>query len=536
MILPATATYMRSVIALFAISALTMMACATSNDATSDDTSEDALTAGAVTAQVEAALMVRNPRERGKTWTITSGNTLSGDWLLQVPVANTWGRNSIAAPRGGGARDADFGLASCSSDRDCGGGACVALDATKKSSDAATSNLCVGHSDSILDEIYNVMTSANNTLDVSTLTAPTGRFLATMRNAMTVLSAKSQPITVRFLVGEFPHHEADPAGLLRDLTRDVKPGSPLRVTVGGHRRTPTSWNHSKIIAVDGREAIIGGMNLWSDHYLDENPVHDVSTHVQGPIAATAQIFVNQLWSVVCSNGNLKGNQDNRCPREFAGSTDAGGGNVKMIGIGRTGDGGQGINRNPADTALIAMMDSARSSIRISQQDIGSVKVFLGGVLPDPYLDAWTRAAIRGVDVTITVSNEGSFGGSGTTDADSYSNGWSLDDLWNGLVRRADELWPDHLADLCAHVHFQTLRASSAATWANGKPLANHAKVIIVDDQAHYVGSQNLYDADLAEFGVIVDDRAATQKFIAEYYDKVDQFSRVTRFRDNRSCR
>jgi hypothetical protein len=59
--------------------------------------------------------------------------------------------------------------------------------------------------------------------------------------------------------------------------------------------------------------------------------------------------------------------------------------------------------------------------------------------------------------------------------------------------------------------------------------------VIVDDQAHYVGSQNLYDANLAEFGVVVDDQAATQKFIADYYSKLLQFSKPTTFLDA-SCR
>src|SRR5262249_23489512 len=187
---------------------------------------------------------------------------------------------------------------------------------------------------------------------------------------------------------------------------------------------------------------------------------------------------------------------------------------RMTGGGRLGIGQpDGLNRDPSDTALVAMMDAATSSIRIAQQDIGSIRFpfSFSGVLPMPYLDAWTRAAIRGVDVTVVVSNDKSFGGTGTSQADSYSNGWSLQELWNGLVQRAGELFPDRLADLCKHVHFAHLRSSAAATWADGRPLANHAKVVIVDDQAHYVGSQNLYDADLAEFGVIVDDQASTQK-------------------------
>jgi hypothetical protein len=68
------------------------------------------------------------------------------------------------------------------------------------------------------------------------------------------------------------------------------------------------------------------------------------------------------------------------------------------------------------------------------------------------------------------------------------------------------------------------------------PLANHAKVVIVDDQAHYVGSQNLYDtkgpgANLADYGVIVDDQASTKQFISDYYSKLASFSQTTTYTD-----
>jgi phosphatidylserine/phosphatidylglycerophosphate/cardiolipin synthase-like enzyme len=80
-----------------------------------------------------------------------------------------------------------------------------------------------------------------------------------------------------------------------------------------------------------------------------------------------------------------------------------------------------------------------------------------------------------------------------------------------------------------------MRPAASPTWASGMPYANHSKVVIVDDQAHYVGSQNLYDADLAEFGVIIDDQPSTQKLIADYWTKLAQFSTQTTYVD-RECR
>jgi phosphatidylserine/phosphatidylglycerophosphate/cardiolipin synthase-like enzyme len=46
--------------------------------------------------------------------------------------------------------------------------------------------------------------------------------------------------------------------------------------------------------------------------------------------------------------------------------------------------------------------------------------------------------------------------------------------------------------------------SVGATWANGQPFSNHAKLVAVDDEAFYIGSQNLYPGRFQELGVIVE--------------------------------
>jgi len=59
-----------------------------------------------------------------------------------------------------------------------------------------------------------------------------------------------------------------------------------------------------------------------------------------------------------------------------------------------------------------------------------------------------------------------------------------------------------------------------ADWAKEKIIANHAKFFVVDDIAYYIGSQNLYIANLAEWGLIVDDEAQTRKVLQEYWEPV----------------
>ena len=472
--------------------ALGLLASAVACTGTQDDdaaTDESAVTTGWVTSEVQQRLRVSNPRDEGTLWAVTNGNLLTPDAILQMPRGDFWGQASVPA----------------------------------------------NHSDYILDEIYGVMTRAQNTLDITSLWVPTGKYMDTMRKALGELDKKNSQVYVRFLFGGYPGYEPDLAATLKELTRDMRHATYMHVSVGTYWTSANTWNHSKIIAADGREAIVGGMNLNDRHYLGADPVHDMSLHLRGPVTVTAQNYVNELWKDPCADGKVASIRGVTCPKPFvmAPSSSAPLGNVRMIPVGRTGH----SFHNPSDTALVAMMDMAKNggSIKISQQDIGSYKIVGGGVLPDAYLDAFTRAARRGVDVTVVVSNDESYGGGTHDKDDAYFNDWSLQDLWNGLVRRADQQWPGNLANLCKHVHFARLRASASPTWASGMPYANHAKVVIVDDQAHYVGSQNLYDADLAEFGVIVDDQPATQRMISEYWNKLAQFSVPTTYVD-RACR
>ncbi len=80
------------------------------------------------------------------------------------------------------------------------------------------------------------------------------------------------------------------------------------------------------------------------------------------------------------------------------------------------------------------------------------------------------------------------------------------------------------ATLCAHLHVAPLSATGQSAWADGRGFALHAKVVEVDDTAFYVGSQNLYIANLAEFGLIVDDASTTQDFEAQFLNNVVSYS------------
>lgn len=118
-----------------------------------------------------------------------------------------------------------------------------------------------------------------------------------------------------------------------------------------------------------------------------------------------------------------------------------------------------------------------------------------------YADWWTEAFYDG----IVRAKE--HGGLFTT---SYSHGWSPAETaqkMGEIMKAKPELFPartDIVALLCEKLHVAGLRLADADRWASGKVFSNHSKFLMVDEKAFYIGSQNLYVSDLAEFGYIVD--------------------------------
>lgn len=67
--------------------------------------------------------------------------------------------------------------------------------------------------------------------------------------------------------------------------------------------TRMTWNHTKIMAVDGVEALVGGHNMNMDLFRNYPPVHDVSVVVHGPAAYDSQLYLNEMWA--CNSDLLK---------------------------------------------------------------------------------------------------------------------------------------------------------------------------------------------------------------------------------------
>lgn len=495
---------------------------------------------------VVASLEAKHPRMKGRAWSVSKDNALTGDFVVQVPAKSSFGKDDIVtAPRckSGDRCDVDFGLYVCETDAECTGGSrCLPLEATIAHRGGEPQKRCVGDADFILDEVWNGIAKAETTVDVSSLSAPDGRYEAAVRNAVTYLSEKDAPPRVRMLFGNFPGSFTSSHLILNSLVRDVRPESSIKVHVGTYRAGVASWNHSKIISRDGTFTVLGGANMWDVHYLGKDPVHDLWIRMSGTAAGDAARYLDELWGFVCAGpslGNLRGlaSRDGAddCPAMFgAGPRAKGTGRTPIVSVGRLG----ALGEQSSDDAILAMIDSARSTIRLSQQDLGPIHKAGAslGAWPEATMVALVAAMDRGVDVSLTLSNTGAVPGDiNPIEAtfNTYDNGWTPEEVAKKLAAFAEKhpeahpRNPDATALICAKLALMRLRSSAAEAWRDGRTLANHAKVIVIDDRAFYVGSQNMYVADLAEYGTIVDDPAATRTFLASYMAQVETYSRRT---------
>lgn len=497
----------------------------------SDDAAGDDPALSPLGNRVLAALRDAHGDGRGRTWSVAHDDALAPGWILQTPPAAYWGTPAASLPlatacTGDAACDPDFGLVRCTTQADCRfGGTCSEVAATVTAPGAQPLRLCTGHSDALYDEIYRVIASAQQLVDVASLEAPDGRFEAAVRNALTFLAHSGRSVRVRVLYGAVPLRMRATADVLATLVRDVPAGAPITVGVGAYRDSIISWNHTKLIAADGAVAIVGGHNMWTQHYLQQAPVHDISLRLSGGAAADASRFVDELWQRVCFPGSdlgvvatssdFPGTTTHECDDPFAhvadpGTLASGTGTAAVITVGKLG--GPEVTTDAGEDAILALIAGARSRLRLSLQDIGPVGA--GSAWPEPYLAALADALARGVDIELVLSNMNAFPGGLMAGSASYSNGWTPLDVAHQLVSYR----PDVRAAICAHLHATTLRQGpDADTWPDGTGFANHAKLVIADDAAFYLGSQNWYPAQLSELGFIVDDAAATRELLADYY-------------------
>jgi len=366
--------------------------------------------------------------EQGKTWDYTPDARFGSNWI-QIPLMSQLGKSTseLVVPafctKGDDACDEDFGLytcgaglPSCPADRPSDPeGVCTALKSTVSAPGGTPSELCVGHSVSLYEEVYSTIIQAERYLDISSLELADGIFLAAIRNAITFLDGKDQTIDIRFLTGlpDFTalHQDRHLQRFMTNVTRDIREPTRLRptrlrITIGQWFHAAlrpdvtapedlASWNHAKIIAVDGRLTLEGGHNWASNAYLKSSPILDASLVVEGDVAKHAHRFLDQQWHYICTSGWGLLGYSGRYFVSFPDSRADDCAPVPLMPPGVTGDftqtkdeaalvaatfsvghlGPIGGTRwfsatGTSDAAITAMFDSAKGSIKLALQDLG----------------------------------------------------------------------------------------------------------------------------------------------------------------------
>ncbi|MFE2178256.1 phospholipase, partial [Kitasatospora sp. NPDC059462] len=257
--------------ALAAAAATTLLAVAPAAPARADSAAAAGATAGPAAPHldaVERVLREVSPGLEGTVWERTEGNGLAGaanpagppGWLLQTP--GCWGDASCADRPG-------------------------------------TRALLAG--------ITADVSAATRTVDLSTLAPfPDGGFQDALVAGLKASVAAGHRPAVRILAGAAPvYHSTVLPSRYRDelVSRLGSAAGSVSLTVASMTasRTAFSWNHSKLLVVDGRTVMSGGINGWKGDYLDTaHPVSDVDLALAGPAATSAARYLDTLWEWTCA--------------------------------------------------------------------------------------------------------------------------------------------------------------------------------------------------------------------------------------------
>jgi phosphatidylserine/phosphatidylglycerophosphate/cardiolipin synthase-like enzyme len=395
----------------------------------------------------------------------------------------------------------------------------------------------------LLAAIEEVIAAAERLVDLASLEPfASGEFAAAIRRGLARAAGRGRPLTVRILYGRHrfvTQTDADFEAAIRDLAAELPPGTAAcihacRMETSNDQHKP-SWNHAKIVAVDGREAIVGGHNLWHDDYLGLAPVHDLSARVTGAAAGEAHVFLDRLWgwaerqfATPTETGSLHlirwagGRIEPAGPPPPVVLATAPPGSIAALAVGRLGSGviaDPRVSNVGAAVAAVAFRQ-ARESIRISQMDFGfhwdgvnywsaDVVAALADVLTDP---------ARRVEVRLALSEPGAKTAAGGP----YSFGTTLADIVAEMRRVIGDRPPT------GRMRIAPLRSSPRGDrWAveGGElKIINHAKFWMVDDRAFHVGSDNLYPHNLQEFGYVIESEPLAREVLAGYWEPLWSFS------------
>lgn len=398
----------------------------------------------------------------------------------------------------------------------------------------------------VLDEMVEAIENAEKFVDITTLSdgppiagsnIMTGEFTTRIIAAIKGLAIKNKSVTIRILGGTPPYVIYGSAKVLMEKIvaeiGNIKTGN-LRIYVAAQKLNDASWNHAKIIAVDGKRTITGGQNLWGDAYLGETPVHDLNIQLEGSAAASVHYFADRLWERVCNSVNPvyvgrpyfweTGAQKitRSClPRAYF-PAQPGTGDTWVLTAGRI----QKINeKDPGDVAMLKALDMAKSSIFLSQQTLNPPPI---GYWKNA-VNALGDALARGVKIYYVQSNHLTTNYAGVS-LETIGRRLKLATKQSKYNTRKKNKELNEL--LCKNLNLAELRFNNTDdVWPNAKRksrfFGNHAKFFMIDNGLFYIGSRNLYAGSLQELGVFLSDETSAKEIQSHYWSPLWNYSKRT---------
>lgn len=516
-------------------------------------------------------------------YSLTYGNKLPPDFLIQFPTPQIWGLNPSAYAAYPYHEDTTgFDLPTCNVDKDCiDRTKCMHLRAFEDGTDTSNVKKCVGMADSNLDYIYNTIIKANKFVDITVFNFPDGRFLSTLTNAFTYLASKKKTITIRVFVG-YPGPDklykpplkskvikADIYNAINQNTKrfisaltlkmKAKSSSQISLYVAGVytcQGSPTQaylqqspsqimsivFNHSKLIDVDGNAVLTGGVNMDTKSYLAKDPVFDLMMKIEGPSAAETLNFTNLLWryvdvnrehSMFVSAYQFKNNSITSAVSTpvLTASAQQKDGDIEILAVGKSGGCIAGAKKTQfaSNLAIELLLKQSTKSIYIAQQSLNSAFNMWPTSKDNKekntnYMQALASLILNGGSVFIVTSP---YENNVLDFFEYYPSLASREMLWNKIKEetinesaRSSLTKKQINALLCMNLHIGYAAFSNfKAVWPDKSKVYQHYKFIMVDDRFFYVGSQNFYPDALQNYGFIIDSKKASNQIKQDFWDK-----------------
>lgn len=417
-------------------------------------------------------------------------------------------------------------------------------------------------SQNLREGIAELISSAQHTVDISTLSPlpNDGLFLDSIKRGLHKAASNNPRLVMRVLEGTEKTGWTERHKKIPEWIDAVAVPSSVSLYVGAAHPEWFSWNHSKLVIVDGQKALCGGHNLWSDTYCEFAPIHDVSIILSGPAVAVAQNFLNLQWAELAKYSRTKDPTkwawsqayingkvvSNALPAILQAPAQPISGGAKVLALGRVSVGAiqPGPSANASRTARVEAVRRAEHSVKFSQMMLaGSLS---GNKYDDELMDALAGRIVKDVEVTIIISDTGAESASGGA---AYS-GFGVEKTARELRRRValitKEAGQALAKRMAAKAHVGPVRQypkqsgdpeAESWKWRYGDKVhepGNHAKVYIIDDSSFYVGSDNAYPIfmnpeGLQEFGFMVGGEPETKRFLDDYWNKFWSYSSQFQF-------